>query len=75
VLFTGASLACGFVNNIYLLVILRALRPSAAAPSSRPPPASSPHQFGRDRDRALGLFSSCLPDGRHHRPGARRGVS
>ena len=62
-LFTTASLFCGFANNIYLLVFLRgfqaigggAFLPSATGIVSR--------QFGPDRDRALGLFSSVFPIG------------
>ena len=63
VLFTGASLACGFAGNIYLLVILRAVQAiggGAFLPSATGIVAD---QFGRDRDRALGLFSSVFPIG------------
>jgi EmrB/QacA subfamily drug resistance transporter len=62
-LFTTASLCCGMADNIYELVALRALQsigggaflPSASGVVS--------DQFGPDRDRALGLFSSIFPIG------------
>jgi multidrug resistance protein len=62
-LFTVASLCCGMANNIYELVALRATQsigggaflPSASGVVS--------DQFGPDRDRALGLFSSIFPIG------------
>jgi EmrB/QacA subfamily drug resistance transporter len=63
ILFTVSSLCCGLANDIYLLVVLRGLQaigggafmPSATGIVSR--------QFGRDRDRALGLFASVFPIG------------
>ena len=62
-LFTTASLCCGIANDIYLLVVLRALQAiggGALMPTATGIVAS---QFGRDRDRALGLFSSVFPIG------------
>ena len=63
VLFTTASLCCGFANDIYLLIVLRgvqaigggALMPSATGIVSE--------IFGAERDRAVGLFSSIFPIG------------
>jgi EmrB/QacA subfamily drug resistance transporter len=63
VLFTVASLCCGFANNIYLLIALRgaqavgggAFMPSATGIVSE--------TFGPERDRAIGLFSSIFPIG------------
>src|SRR5882757_10470083 len=61
--FTVASLCCGLAGNIYLLVALRliqALGGGAFMPSATG--IVSDH-FGRDRDRALGMFTSILPIG------------
>lgn len=63
VLFGAASLACGLATNIYVLVALRfvqsigggAFMPSATGIVS--------DQFGRERDRAIGLFTSVFPIG------------
>jgi EmrB/QacA subfamily drug resistance transporter len=62
-LFTVTSLACGLATNIYLLVTLRALQ--ALGGGALMPSATgivSDH-FGRDRDRALGMFTSIFPIG------------
>ena len=61
--FTLASLCCGMSHNIYELVGLRlvqALGGGAFMPSATG--IVSDH-FGRDRDRALGMFTSILPIG------------
>jgi EmrB/QacA subfamily drug resistance transporter len=61
--FTLSSLACGFVDNIYVLVLLRAaqsLGGGAFMPSASGIVAD---HFGKDRDRALGMFTSILPIG------------
>lgn len=63
VLFTAASLCCGLAKDIYVLVALRgvqALGGGAFMPSATGIVAD---QFGRDRDRAVGLFSSVFPIG------------
>lgn len=63
VLFTVASLCCGFAGNIYLLVGFRAVQAlggGAFMPSATGIVAES---FGSERDRALGLFSSIFPIG------------
>jgi EmrB/QacA subfamily drug resistance transporter len=63
VLFTVASLCCGFAGNIYLLIVLRgcqAIGGGAFMPSATGIVAD---QFGRERDRAVGLFSSVFPMG------------
>ena len=63
VLFTTASLCCGLASNIYVLVALRAaqaLGGGAFMPSATGIVADL---FGRDRDRAVGLFSSVFPIG------------
>ncbi|MFC4242523.1 MFS transporter [Gryllotalpicola reticulitermitis] len=63
VLFTVTSLLCGLSQNIYMLVVLRAIQ--ALGGGSIMPAASgivSDH-FGRNRDRALGMFTSIFPIG------------
>ncbi len=63
VVFTAASLACGFAGNIYLLVALRmvqALGGGAFMPSATG--IVSDH-FGSRRDKAIGMFTSILPIG------------
>lgn len=63
VIFTVASLLCGFADNIVALIILRAVQ--AIGGGAFMPVASgliSDH-FGRNRDKALGLFTSVFPVG------------
>ena len=63
VIFTASSLACGLAANIYVLVALRAVQ--AIGGGAFMPSASgivSDH-FGKNRDRALGMFSSIFPMG------------
>jgi EmrB/QacA subfamily drug resistance transporter len=63
VVFTTASLLCGFATNIYILIVFRGLQaigggtlqPSAAGIVS--------DLFGRDRDRAIGLFGTIAASG------------
>jgi EmrB/QacA subfamily drug resistance transporter len=61
--FTATSLLCGLSSNIYELVPLRALQ--ALGGGAFMPTASGivSDQYGRSRDRALGLFSSIFPLG------------
>jgi EmrB/QacA subfamily drug resistance transporter len=63
VLFTSASLCCGFAGNIYLLIVLRAVQ--AVGGGAFMPSATGivSEIFGDDRDRAVGLFSSIFPIG------------
>jgi EmrB/QacA subfamily drug resistance transporter len=63
VIFTLASLACGLSTNIYMLVALRfvqAIGGGAFMPSATG--IVSDH-FGKNRDRAIGMFSSIFPIG------------
>jgi EmrB/QacA subfamily drug resistance transporter len=63
VVFTAASLCCGFASSIYMLIVLRfvqALGGGAFMPSAT---GIVSQQFGPDRDRAIGLFSSIFPLG------------
>jgi EmrB/QacA subfamily drug resistance transporter len=62
-LFTTASLCCGFANDIYLLIVLRAVQ--AIGGGALMPSATGiiSEIFGAERDRAVGLFSSIFPIG------------
>ena len=63
VLFTVASLCCGLAQDIYVLVALRAVQ--AIGGGAIMPTASGivAEQFGPDRDRAIGAFTSIFPIG------------
>ena len=63
VLFSVASLCCGFANDIYLLIVLRAVQ--AIGGGGLMPSATGiiSEIFGTERDRAVGLFSSIFPIG------------
>jgi EmrB/QacA subfamily drug resistance transporter len=63
VVFTTASLCCGFANDIYLLIVLRAVQ--AIGGGALMPSATGiiSEIFGAERDRAVGLFSSIFPIG------------
>ena len=63
VLFTVASLCCGLVNDIYLLVALRAVQAIGGGAFMPSATGLVAEQFGRNRDRALGLFASVFPIG------------
>ncbi|MGE5136282.1 MAG: MFS transporter [Gemmatimonadota bacterium] len=63
VLFTAASLLCGFATSIYQLVALRALQAIGGGAFMPSATGIVSEQFGPDRDRALGLFSSVFPIG------------
>jgi EmrB/QacA subfamily drug resistance transporter len=62
-LFTVSSLACGLASSVYLLIVFRfiqavgggALQPSAAGIVAA--------HFGKDRDRAIGLFGTVAASG------------
>ena len=61
--FTLASLGCGLVNNIFVLISLRfvqALGGSGLMPSAA---GAISDQFGSDRDRPIGLMTSIFPLG------------
>ncbi|MGH3400627.1 MAG: MFS transporter [Streptosporangiaceae bacterium] len=63
VLFTTASLCCGFANSIYMLIVLRALQSIGGGAFMPTATGIVSQQFGRDRDRAVGLFASVFPLG------------
>src|SRR6185437_14622202 len=58
VLFTTASLCCGFASNIYLLIVLRAVQAIGGGAFMPSATGIVAQIFGRDRDRAVGLFTS-----------------
>jgi EmrB/QacA subfamily drug resistance transporter len=63
VLFTGASLCCGFSGDIYLLIVLRAVQAIGGGAFMPSATGIVSELFGNDRDRAVGLFSSIFPIG------------
>ena len=63
VLFTTASLCCGFAGNIYLLIVLRGVQAIGGGAFMPSATGIVAQQFGRERDRAVGLFSSVFPLG------------
>src|SRR5258706_11943507 len=63
VLFTTASLCCGFASNIYLLIVLRGVQAIGGGAFMPTATGGVSRQFGKERDRAGGLFSSVFPLG------------
>jgi len=63
VVFTVASLACGFSDNIFMLVPLRAVQAIGGGAFMPSATGIVSDHFGRDRDRAIGMFTSILPIG------------
>ena len=63
VLFSTASLCCGLADNIYLLIVLRAIQALGGGAFKPSATGIVADLFGDGRDRALGLFSSIFPMG------------
>lgn len=63
VAFTLASLCCGLVDNIYLLVALRAVQAAGGAGFTPSATGIIVDHFGSARDRAVSLFGSIFPIG------------
>jgi MFS family permease len=63
VLFTISSVACGFANSIYTLVPLRFIQSIGGGGFLPSASGIVADHFGRERDRALGMFSSIFPIG------------
>ncbi|MBN9619684.1 MAG: MFS transporter, partial [Actinobacteria bacterium] len=63
VVFTLASLCCGLANDIYVLVALRAVQSIGGGAFMPSATGIVSDQYGRDRDRAIGLFSSIVAVG------------
>lgn len=62
-LFTVASLLCGLVDNIYLLVLLRAIQAIGGGAFMPAATGIVADNFGPNRDRAVGMFTSVFPIG------------
>lgn len=63
VVFTVASLGCGLADNIYVLIALRALQAAGGAGFTPAATGIVVNHFGKERDRALGMFGSMFPIG------------
>jgi MFS family permease len=63
VIFTVASLLCGLSTSIYMLVGLRFVQSLGGAAFLPSASGIVSDHFGKDRDRALGLFTAILPMG------------
>ncbi len=63
VLFTVSSVACGFANSIYTLVPLRFIQSIGGGGFLPSASGIVADHFGKERDRALGMFSSIFPIG------------
>jgi EmrB/QacA subfamily drug resistance transporter len=62
-LFAGASLCCGLANDIYVLIVLRALQAAGGAGFTPSATGIVVDYFGESRDKAVGLFGSIFPIG------------
>lgn len=62
-LFTVTSLACGLSSDIYMLVGLRAVQSIGGGAFMPSATGIVADRFGKDRDRALGMFTSIYPIG------------
>jgi EmrB/QacA subfamily drug resistance transporter len=63
VVFTASSLCCGFAGNIYLLLLPRAIQALGGGAFMPSATGIVSDHFGRERDRAVGMFTSILPIG------------
>jgi EmrB/QacA subfamily drug resistance transporter len=61
--FTAASLWCGLADNIYVLIVLRAIQAAGGAGFTPAATGIVVDHFGNERDRAVGLFGSIFPVG------------
>ena len=61
--FTLASLGCGMADNIYLLIVLRALQAAGGAGFTPTATGIIVEHFGSARDRYVSLFGSIFPVG------------
>jgi EmrB/QacA subfamily drug resistance transporter len=61
--FAVASLCCGFADNIYLLIALRAVQAAGGAGFTPSATGIITENFGQARDKAVGLFGSIFPIG------------
>lgn len=63
IVFTVASLCCGLVDNVFLLIALRAIQAAGGAGFTPSATGIVVDHFGDQRDRAVGLFGSIFPIG------------
>lgn len=63
ILFTGSSLACGLVSNIYSLIAFRFLQGIGGASFLPTTSGIVSDQFPENREKAIGLFTSIFPIG------------
>lgn len=63
VVFTVASLLCGFANNIYLLIVLRMVQAVGGAGFTPSATGIIVEHFGDERDRYVSFFGSIYPVG------------
>ena len=63
VLFAGASLMCGLSDNIQMLIVFRGIQALGAGAFMPSATGIVSDQFGKDRDRGIGLFTSIVPIG------------
>ena len=62
-LFTIASLLCGIASDIYLLIVFRALQAIGGGAIQPSAAGIVADHFGRDRDRAIGMFGTVASGG------------
>jgi EmrB/QacA subfamily drug resistance transporter len=62
-IFTVASLLCGLVSNIYLLVVLRGVQAIGGGAFNPSATGLVADHFGKNRGRAVGMFVSVTPIG------------
>lgn len=62
-LFTGASLACGFSTDIYMLVVFRAIQALGAGALQPSAAGLIADHFGKNRDRGIGMFGAVSSGG------------
>jgi EmrB/QacA subfamily drug resistance transporter len=63
IVFTLASLSCGFSGDVYLLIALRGIQAAGGAGFTPSATGIVVDHFGDARDRAVGLFGSIFPTG------------
>lgn len=61
--FTAASLLCGFADNIYVLIALRAVQAAGGAGFTPSATGIIVDHFGNERDRAVSFIGSIFPIG------------
>jgi EmrB/QacA subfamily drug resistance transporter len=62
-IFTASSLACGLSTNIYMLIAFRLIQSLGGGAFMPSASGIVSDHFGRDRDKALGMFTSIFPIG------------